>query len=143
MPVDSASVDWVISNCVINLSPEKPKVFAEIVRVLKPGGSMRVSDIVAEELPEWVRENSKLYSSCIAGAVSEADYLAGLQSAGLTNIEVTERKVYDHRQLKTFIDSELEEPGIEITDGVTADELASQMVGKIWSATFIAAKPCC
>ncbi|MCH8964496.1 MAG: arsenite methyltransferase [Planctomycetes bacterium] len=143
MPVESASVDWVISNCVINLSPEKPKVFAEIARVLKPGGRMRVSDIVVEELPEWVRKNSKLYSSCIAGAISEADYVAGLQAAGLENTEVTERLVYDALQLKSFIDSELEEPGIEITDGVTADELTSQMVGKIWSATFIAAKPCC
>ncbi len=143
MPVESASVDWVISNCVINLSPEKPKVFAEIARVLRPGGRLRVSDIVVEELPEWVRKNSKLYSSCIAGAISESDYLAGLRAAGLENVEVSERLVYDALQLKAFIDSELEEPGIEITNGVTADELASQMVGKIWSATFTAAKPCC
>ncbi len=143
MPVDSASVDWVISNCVINLSPEKPKVFAEIARVLKPGGNMRVSDIVVEELPDWVRQNSKLYSSCIAGAISEADYVAGLQAAGLNSVEVTERKVYDHGQLKAFIDSELEEPDIETTDGVTAEELAGQMAGKIWSASFTATKPCC
>ena len=53
------------------------------------------------------------------------------------------RLVYDALQLKALIDSELEEPDIEITDGVTADELASQMLGKVWSATFIAAKPCC
>jgi len=53
MPVEDSSVDWVISNCVINLSPEKDKVFSEIHRVLKPGGRMLVSDIVARDLPEW------------------------------------------------------------------------------------------
>jgi len=65
-------VDWVISNCVINLSPEKDRVFKEIARVLKPGGKMLVSDIIVEELPDWISERMKnLYSSCIAGAISE------------------------------------------------------------------------
>ncbi|RXG65820.1 methyltransferase domain-containing protein, partial [Candidatus Atribacteria bacterium 1244-E10-H5-B2] len=62
LPVESSSVDWVISNCVINLSPEKEKVFSEIGRVLKPGGRMVVSDMVGENIPEWLRENKNLYS---------------------------------------------------------------------------------
>ncbi len=62
LPVEAASVDWVISNCVINLSPEKDRVFAEIARVLKPGGRMLVSDIVVQDVPAWVRESMALYA---------------------------------------------------------------------------------
>jgi len=91
MPVDAESVDWVISNCVINLSPEKPKVFAEIARVLKPGGRMLVSDIVAEELPDWVLTNDALHNSCIAGAISEGEYLDGLRQVGLVDTEVRDK----------------------------------------------------
>ena len=88
LPMKSSSVDWLVSNCVINLSPDKPKVFAEIARVLKPGGRMLVSDIVVENLPDWVRENKALYTSCVAGAISEKEYLDGLQAAGLENVGV-------------------------------------------------------
>src|SRR3989339_417096 len=65
LPVESASVDWVISNCVINLSPEKERVFSEIQRVLKPGGQMLVSDIVAKNLPDWLHQNDQIYSACV------------------------------------------------------------------------------
>ena len=82
LPVDDGSVDWVISNCVINLSPEKPRVFAEIARVLQPGGRMLVSDIVAEDLPPRAAGVPVAYSSCVAGAISEEEYLAGLRSCG-------------------------------------------------------------
>jgi len=69
LPVKSSSVDWVISNCVINLSPEKEKVFSEISRVLKPGGRMVVSDMVGENIPEWLRENKNLYSACLKSQI--------------------------------------------------------------------------
>src|SRR3989338_3514032 len=91
LPVDSASVDWVISNCVINLSPEKHRVFSEISRVLRSGGTMSVSDIVAEELPDEIKSNQRLHSSCMAWAISEKEYIAGLQDAGLTEIKVQNR----------------------------------------------------
>ena len=108
LPVDTATVDWVISNCVINLSPEKPRVFAEIARVLKPGGTMLVSDIVARDLPPELREERRLYSSCLGGAIPEEDYLAGLRAAGLTDLEVRDRLVYDAEQIEAFVASELE-----------------------------------
>ena len=82
LPVESNAIDWVVSNCVINLSPEKEKVFAEIARVLKPGGRMIVSDIVVEGLPWWVRYSGLLPAACGGGAVSEATYLVGLRTAG-------------------------------------------------------------
>jgi SAM-dependent methyltransferase len=136
LPVETASVDWVISNCVINLSPEKPRVFAEIARVLRPGGRMRVSDIVVEELPTWARESSKLYSACVAGAVSEAEYVAGLEAAGLAEVTVEARQVYDGLQLAALIRSELPDGGTGEPELV--DRLAADLAGKIWSARFAA-----
>jgi SAM-dependent methyltransferase len=143
LPVEDASVDWVISNCVINLSPEKPRVFAEIARVLKPGGRMLVSDIVAEDLPAEIRRDRALYSSCVAGAIGEAEYLAGLRAAGLVEVEVRERLVYDADQLEGFFSSEL--PENERTGGGGFAETARRMTGKVWSARVFARKPapCC
>ncbi len=147
MPVESNSVDWVISNCVINLSPEKSKVFAEIARVLKPGGRMVVSDIVVSDLPQWVRTNERLYNSCVAGAISEEAYLDGLRQAGLTNVEVSERIVYEAGQLEGLIKSELPDQTESVAccaagagAGSLAD-VAKTLSGKIWSAKFHARKP--
>ena len=148
LPVESASVDWVISNCVINLSPEKARVFSEIQRVLKPGGQMLVSDIVVKNLPDWLRQNNQVYAACVGGAISEEDYLAGLREAGLNNVEVRNRFVYDASQIKAFFETE-EIPGLkEIIDGQPAqnhDNLIHQMtmnaVGNVWSAEFYAKKP--
>jgi len=105
LPVKSSSVDWVISNCVINLSPEKEKIFSEISRVLKPGGRMVVSDMVGENIPEWLRENKNLYSACISGVISEEEYLSGLRKAGLEKVKVSERKIYQADELEFFIKS--------------------------------------
>jgi len=148
LPVESASVDWVISNCVINLSPEKERVFSEIHRVLKPGGQMLVSDIVAKNLPDWLRQNDQIYSACVGGAISEEDYLAGLREAGLNNAEVRNRFVYDASQIKAFFETE-EIPGLkEIIKGQPLENhenLIHQMtlnaVGNVWSAEFYAKKP--
>ena len=147
LPVESESMDWVISNCVINLSPEKPKVFSEIARVLKPGGRMLVSDIVAEDLPEWIYENETFYNTCIAGAISETDYLSGLRDAGLTDVEVRERITYDPKQVEALV-------GSEITDTPNAfscctpagdcgpiDQAVEAINGKIWSVKIFARKP--
>lgn len=134
LPVEAASVDWVISNCVINLSPEKNRVFAEIARVLKPGGRMRVSDIVANDLPAEVLASADLYGSCVAGAISEAAYLDGLRAAGLTDVEVLDRVVYDESQMQALAASEM---GLD-TD---TKRLAIAAAGKVWSAIIHARKP--
>lgn len=94
LPVADASVDVVISNCVINLSPDKPRVFHEIARVLKPGGRMHVSDIVLNgELPDEVKQLARAYTACISGAWQKADYLKAIADAGLAEVTV-ERETF-------------------------------------------------
>ncbi len=139
MPVADASVDWVISNCVINLSPDKPAVFREIARVLKPGGRISISDIVAEDLPAAIRESRDAWTGCLAGAISEAAYMQGLEAAGLRGVRATSRLVYDAGQLQgLFGDS-----ACGITPGACGDgaALAREATGKIWSARFEGVKP--
>lgn len=150
LPVENASVDWVISNCVINLSPEKDRVFHEIVRVLRPGGMMLVSDIVVESLPQEVRDKRELYSSCVSGAISEKAYIAGLEKAGLVDVKVLERLVYDESQLEGLIGSELKEIKEEKpccapsccggSKKNTARDWAKKVEGKVWSAKITARK---
>ncbi len=141
LPVESGSVDWVISNCVINLSPEKARVFCEIARVLKPGGRMMVSDIVAKDLPDNVRRSADLYSSCVSGAISEEEYLAGLRAAGLVDVEVRGRLVYDADQLEGLAGSELVESSC--CGGAKSQPVAGlrTLAGRVWSAKVHARKP--
>ena len=90
MPVEADTVDVIISNCVINLSPDKPKVFAEMFRTLKPGGRVSVSDIVTTgELPEKVRNDMVAWGSCIAGALQVDEYIQGLEDEGFEKVMVT------------------------------------------------------
>lgn len=105
LPVETGTVDWVISNCVINLSPEKERVFAEIARVLKPGGQMLVSDLVVKDLPHWLRDNVIALGACVGGAISEEEYLAGLRRAGLTDVAVRTRHAYTAAELSGWVES--------------------------------------
>ncbi len=90
IPLPAASVDVVISNCVINLSTDKPAVFAEMFRVLRPGGRIGVTDVVADDrLTPDERAVRGDWVGCIAGALSRAEYVAGLSAAGFTDVEVT------------------------------------------------------
>ncbi|MBU0648009.1 arsenite methyltransferase [Patescibacteria group bacterium] len=99
LPIEDNSVDIVISNCVINLSPDKDKVFAEAHRVLKPDGKMFVSDIVLlQELPDDVRNNPQLLSGCVAGALLKDDYIQKLQNAGFTVEVLAEDKDISKKQ---------------------------------------------
>jgi len=85
LPVEDESIDIIISNCVINLAPDKLKVFKEAYRVLKKGGRMYVSDIVLlEELTEEQRDNEELIAGCVGGALLKEDYLKKLRDAGFT-----------------------------------------------------------
>jgi SAM-dependent methyltransferase len=93
MPVETGSVDVVISNCVLNLVPEKARAFAEMFRVLRPGGRFCVSDIVAtDEMPGPVQDAAGLYVGCVAGAMPEAHYLAMLDHVGFERVHVAEAK---------------------------------------------------
>lgn len=90
VPLPDASVDVVISNCVINLSTDKPAVLSEMFRVLRPGGRIGISDVVAEDhIPPEERAERGSYVGCIAGALSRSEYLEGLAAAGFTDAEVT------------------------------------------------------
>jgi SAM-dependent methyltransferase len=93
LPVDSGSIDAVISNCVLNLVPDKGKAFAEMLRVLRPGGRFCVSDIVATgELPAPVRDVAALYVGCVAGAMAEDSYLGLLETTGFQDVRVAEAR---------------------------------------------------
>jgi SAM-dependent methyltransferase len=95
LPLDDASADLVISNCVINLSPDKPRVFREVHRSLKPGGRMVISDIVVTEaLPEAVQRSIEAYVGCIAGALHIDDYLGAIRAAGFSEVEVISKNSY-------------------------------------------------
>lgn len=92
LPVADASVDVILSNCVINLSPDKPRVFREAFRVLKPGGRMAVSDIVAlAPIPEELRKDWELYTGCVTGASPVADLTTMLQHVGFTDIRIVRK----------------------------------------------------
>jgi arsenite methyltransferase len=91
IPLPDSSVDCVISNCVLNLAPDKPAVFREIVRILKPGGRLAVSDIALRgELPEAIARSMAAYVGCIAGAIRMDDYRVGLLTAGFEHVEIVD-----------------------------------------------------
>lgn len=102
LPLDDGSVDVVVSNCVINLSPDKPRVFREILRVLKSSGRMVVSDIVLNrELPEAIKNDERLYAGCVAGALMRDDYLEAIRRAGFERLDVLADSLFDARQVCT------------------------------------------
>ena len=95
LPVADNTVDVIISNCVINLSQDKPKVFEEAFRVLKPGGRLMVSDIVLlGELPQAIRDSVEAYVGCVAGASQKGDYLEAIRAAGFAEVEILDETVF-------------------------------------------------
>jgi SAM-dependent methyltransferase len=91
LPVGDASVDMVMSNCVINLSPDKAKVFKETFRVLKPGGRLMISDIVLlRELPNFIKESVEAYIGCVSGAIIKDEYLQKITAAGFHDVRVVD-----------------------------------------------------
>jgi SAM-dependent methyltransferase len=92
LPVESGTIDVIISNCVINLSPDKPSVLSEMHRVLKPGGRIAISDVVAgREVPKDVRQDMNLWSSCASGALGAGEWERGLLELGFVNVAIAAR----------------------------------------------------
>ncbi|TEU13714.1 MAG: arsenite methyltransferase [Anaerolineales bacterium] len=130
MPLPDESVDVIISNCVINLSPDKDKVFSEAYRVLRPGGRLAVSDIVTYgPLPEVVRSSLEAWAGCVAGALDETVYLDKMRLAGFTEVEVTTRNFAEIEQW-----AELGEPPEPV-------QYLDELGGKVASIKVTARKP--
>lgn len=112
MPFENNLIDVVVSNCVLNLVPDKRKAFAEIFRILKPGAHFCVSDIVLKgELPARLKKSAEMYVGCVTGALQQNEYLAVIKEAGFTNIEIKKTKVIELPDdvLREYInDSEIE-----------------------------------
>lgn len=134
LPVDSNSVDVIISNCVINLSPDKARVFGEAFRVLRPGGRLAVSDIVTDgPLPDPIKKSLSAWAGCVAGAVEADDYMAMMESAGFTEISLV--PVFFDRET---VDSALD----DMQDGIELPSLSRQDAYKaVYSAKITAYKP--
>lgn len=112
IPVTANKADVIISNCVLNLVPDKEKAFSEIFRVLKPGGHFSVSDVVATgELPDSIKAGAELYAGCVAGAIKKEEYLGIIEKSGFTNIKVQKERVIeipDDIYLKYISEEELD-----------------------------------
>jgi SAM-dependent methyltransferase len=132
IPLPDASVDVVISNCVINLSSDKQQVLREAFRVLRPGGRFAVSDVVTRgEIPPGIRESVLLWVGCVAGALDEDEYRGKLAAAGFENIEVEPTRIYRVEDAASFLESA----------GIDPRSLAPQVDGKFMSAFVRARKP--
>src|SRR5438552_1576814 len=138
IPLPADSVDVIISNCVINLSPDKDAVFDEAFRVLKPGGRLAVSDVVVRgDVPPDLRRNMELWVGCVAGALEEREYGTKLRAAGFTDVTVEPWRVYRVEDARSFLTA----------SGLDVDRLAPEIDGRFASAFVRARKPeaasCC
>jgi len=137
IPLPDNSVDVIISNCVINLSADKDRVFAEAFRVLKPGGRFAVSDVVTRgDVPSEIRKNVLAWVGCVAGALEQDEYRAKLRAAGFEQVDLEPTRVYRIEDAKEFLSGQ----------GIDVDALAAQVDGKFISAFVRASKPqrtCC
>jgi ubiquinone/menaquinone biosynthesis C-methylase UbiE len=136
IPLPDASVDVVISNCVINLSTDKDRVLREAFRVLRPGGQFAVSDVVVRKpVPEAVRRNVELWVGCVAGALDEWTYREKLTAAGFKDVAIEPWRVYDLKDARQVLSDA----------GLDADTVAATAEGAFASAFVRATKPaaCC
>ncbi len=131
MPLEKETADVIISNCVINLSPEKEQVFRDAFRVLKPGGKLAVSDIVLlKDLPKDMVDDIGTWSKCVSGAVKESEYIGAMKKAGFERIKVEERVVYSHEELKGYAEGtvSIDSPklkGVDLSDLVASYKISA------------------
>ena len=137
LPVADGSADMVISNCVINLSPEKEQVFREAFRVLKPGGRLMVSDIVlSKELPEAVKDSVEAYVGCLSGAILRSEYKDAIRAAGFQEVSILEESSFsiDYVANDPTAQAIMEDLGISL-------EEAEALMQSVISAKVYAVKP--
>jgi len=132
IPLPDDAVDVIISNCVVNLSGDKPRVIREAFRVLKPGGRFAVSDVVVKgDVPADIRKNMELWIGCVAGALEESEFRQLLVGAGFTDVDIEPTRVYKAEDAKQFLaEAGLDRPG-----------LAESIDGRFMSAFVRATKP--
>lgn len=132
IPLPAAAVDVIVSNCVINLSSDKDRVFREAFRVLRPGGRVAISDVMVRgEVPAEIRRSMELWVGCVAGALGEDSYRQKLAAAGFEQIEIEPTRIYHAADARQFLASA----------GLDADAIAPQVDGKFMSAFVRARKP--
>jgi len=132
IPLPDNSIDVIISNCVINLSGDKDRVFNEAFRVLKPGGRFAVSDVVVRgRVPAEIKKSLELWAGCVAGALSDYEYVEKLAKSGFEKIDIEATRVYDVDDARAFLSN----------TGLDVDSLAKQVEGKFISAFVRANKP--
>jgi SAM-dependent methyltransferase len=138
IPLADATVDVIISNCVINLSADKRRVLAEAFRVLKPGGRFAVSDVVVRgELPDAMRRSMELWVGCVAGALTETEFRSILDDAGFTDVSIEPTRIYEFADARAFLAG----------SGLDTEVLAHEVSGRVMGAFIRAQKPqasaCC
>jgi arsenite methyltransferase len=132
IPLPDNSVDVIISNCVINLSADKDRVFAEAFRVLKPGGRLAVSDVVTKgEVPPEIRKSVLAWVGCVAGALEQDDYRGKLEAAGFDQVDVEPTRIYRAEDAREFLSGQ----------SIDAHAIAPLVDGKFMSAFVRATKP--
>jgi arsenite methyltransferase len=132
IPLPDDSVDVIISNCVINLSADKDRVFSEAFRVLKPGGRLAVSDVVVRgEVPAEIRRSVELWIGCVAGALEESQYRGKLERAGFEGVALEPTRIYRIEDARAFLAGA----------GLDADAVAAEVDDKFMSAFVRARKP--
>ena len=132
IPLPSNSVDVIISNCVINLSGDKRKVLKEAFRVLKPGGRFAVSDVVVQgELPADIKRSMELWVGCVAGALSDEEFVRLLGESGFTDASIEFTRTYDAADARAFLGN----------TGLDADRIATEVAGRVGAAFVRAVKP--
>jgi ubiquinone/menaquinone biosynthesis C-methylase UbiE len=132
IPLPSSSVDVIISNCVVNLSGDKRRVIEEAFRVLKPGGRFAVSDVVVQgELPADVKRSMELWVGCVAGALSDAEFVQLLSDAGFEKPSVELTRTYELEDARAFL----------VNTGVDAGRIAAEVAGRVGAAFVRATKP--
>jgi arsenite methyltransferase len=132
IPLSDASVDVIISNCVVNLAADKGRVIAEAFRVLRPGGRFAVSDVVVRgEVPAAVRSSMELWVGCVAGALAEDEFKTLLGQAGFDQIEIEPTRIYEFEDARAFLAGA----------GLDTEVLAREIGGRVMGAFIRARKP--